>query len=130
VDYSEQIIFLSNLKMSILGFCKLVLKSDGPLLSVLKQKAGKEFKHRLRVAAAAEQRLHKNQQKITCNAQKMETRPTILSAPRPNSPCCLNAYQTIFPDAIFMRPVQKPDIKTHQFFAAYSKRHRASIFLL
>jgi hypothetical protein len=103
----------------------LVLKPGGFLLSVLKQKVSRELWHRPRVPATAEQGLHKNHQKMTCNAKRMETRPTLLSAPRSNSPCCSNAFQPIFLDAIFMIPGKKPGIKTHQFFSAHSKRHRA-----
>jgi hypothetical protein len=80
------------------------LKPDGLLLSVLKPKVSKEFKHRIRVAATAGQGPHKDHQKMTCNAKGMETRPTLLPAQRSSSPCCLNAFQTIFLDAIFMRP--------------------------
>jgi hypothetical protein len=41
----------------------LALRPDGLLLSALTQKVSKEFKHRLRVAATAEQGRRKNHQK-------------------------------------------------------------------
>jgi hypothetical protein len=51
--------------MIVLSFHMLVLKPDGLLLSVLKKNVSKDFKHRLRVAAMAEQGLHKNREKMT-----------------------------------------------------------------
>jgi hypothetical protein len=60
VEYSGQIIFLQKLKMQIFFFYMLVLKPDGLVLSLLKQKPSIEFKHRPRMAATAQQALHKN----------------------------------------------------------------------
>ena len=72
VEYSGQIIFLQKLKMQIFFFYMLVLKPDGLVLSLLKQKT----KHRVQASPAhgryrTAKRCIKTTKKMTCNAKEM-----------------------------------------------------------